>query len=110
MNLAKRLVEKGAIREDTEIEAYYRGHSLSCLDDARLIGRFKLKVAKLSADKTQMIFEALSPDRRVYRLSNDDVVNLDGMPPDRLASIYNLNIRGEDVAPGKRRGRRPKVA
>ena len=108
--LAKKLVEKGAIRQNTEFEALYFAHGLSCLANSQLLGTFRVNAAKFSKDRNQVIFEALNGDNKeIYRFTNDQVVSLDGMPPQRVAAIYNLTTRGEDVAIGKRRGRKPKV-
>ena len=107
--LAKKLIEKGAIRQDTEFEAFYFTHGLSCLASSRLLGRFHITAATYSKEKSQVIFEALSGDKRErYKFTNDQIISLDGMPPARLAAIYNLSARGDDVAVGRRRGRKPR--
>jgi len=110
MLLAKKLLEKGVIRENTEFEAYYNAHYLSCQKNAQILGKFRIVSARMSGDKSRIIFEGLSDDDKLrYFFSNDDIVTLDGMAPARVASIYNLNAKGEDLAAGKRRGRKPKV-
>jgi hypothetical protein len=108
--LVKRLVEKGAIRQYTEFEAYYHAHGLSCVSNARLLGRFRITAAKLSKLTSEVVFEAEhSGDRAAYRFTNAQIVTLDGMLPDRLAAIYHLSLSGDDLVVGKRRGRKPRL-
>jgi hypothetical protein len=108
--LAKKLVEKGVIRQYTEFEAYYNAHGLSCVDDARLLGRFRITAAKLSRSTAEVVFEAKHSDSLApYRFTNAQIVTLDGMPPARLAAIYNLTLAGDEIATGKRRGRKPRL-
>lgn len=105
----KRLVEKGAIRQYTEFEAYYNAHGLSCVSDARLLGRFRITAAKLSKSTSEVVFEAEhSEGRAAYRFTSAQIVTLDGMPPARLAAIYNLTLSGDEISVGKRRGRKPR--
>lgn len=108
MELAKKLIEKGAIRQNTEIEAYFNANGLSCLCNNRLVGRFKISSAKISKDKNYVIFESQSEDNKKYRFTNEDVLLLDGMLPEKIAVVYDLNIDGNDIKMGKRRGRKPK--
>jgi hypothetical protein len=108
--LAKKLIENGAIRQSTELEAYYNAHGLSCVDNSNIIGKFTLVAARYAEKETEIIFECLSEDGlKPYRFTNKEVLSLDGMPPDRVASIYNLKDNGEEMTGcGKRRGRKPK--
>ena len=74
-----------------------------------------LRGARFSEGTSQVMFDAVHRDcapaaPAAFRFSNEDVVSIDGMPADRLASIYHLSATGQDVAAGKRRGRKPRAA
>src|SRR4051794_36552142 len=109
--LAKRLMEKEAIRQYTEFEAYYNAHGLSCVAYARLLGRFRITAARVCRRGAEVVFEAQHCDdtSSVYRFTNAQIVSLDGMPPARLTAIYNFSATGEDINAGKRRGRKPRA-
>jgi len=101
--LARKLIEKGAIRQNTIFEAYFRTHGLSCVSDAIQLGKFKLIAAKAAKDNSRVVFEGILDDV-VYKFTNKEILSIDGMPPDRLAAIYDLNINGDPlVFTGKRR-------
>ena len=110
MMLAKKLIEKGAIRQNTEFEAYYNTHGLSCIADARTIGVFRIRKASISKHQDKVIFEGMIDESsQPYYFTNEEIITLDGMPPTRLASIYNLTSQGEEEIKSKRRGRKPRL-
>lgn len=47
---------------------------------------------------------------KMYTMHIDNVQEVDGMDPARLASVYNIKANGDDKAAGKKRGRKPKTA
>lgn len=107
--LAKRLVEKGAIRQHTEFEAHYNVHGLSCLDDAQTVAQFRVIAARVCWDRAEVVFEAelCSDYSVVYRFTNAHILSVDGMSPARLAATYHLSPTGEDVAIPKKPTGRP---
>jgi hypothetical protein len=44
-----------------------------------------------------------------YTMHINDVQEVDGMEPTRLASVFNIKANGENKIAGKKRGRKPKV-
>ena len=107
--LAKKLIEVGAIRENTEFQAHYRAHGLSCISNSLLIGTFLLKKAIFSNSQQKVFFEGSIGDAtEVYRFSDKEILSLDGMPIERVAEIYDLYENGEEKKKAKRRGRKPK--
>jgi hypothetical protein len=44
-----------------------------------------------------------------YTMHIDDVKEVDGMEPTRLASVFNIKADGENKITGKKRGRKPKI-
>jgi hypothetical protein len=107
-SLARKLIEKGVIRQGTVFEAYHSSKGLSCTDSSRVVGRFAVSAAKQNTDKT-IYLEAISEDgKSIKRFSAEDVISLDGMEIVRLLKIYDVSEDGVDMVPAKRRGRKPK--
>lgn len=44
-----------------------------------------------------------------YTMHIDNVLEVDGMDPVRLASVFNIKANGDNKVAGKKRGRKPKV-
>jgi len=44
-----------------------------------------------------------------YTMHINDVKEVDGMEPTRLASVFNIKADGENKITGKKRGRKPKI-
>lgn len=106
--LARKLIDKGAIRQGTEFEAYHTAPYLSSLNTARVVKRFVIHAARVLGDGSVAFDAYVDPDPTLYRLSCSDVLSIDGMDEKRFAGIYALTVAGDDIAQGKRRGRRPK--
>ncbi len=107
-DLVQKLIERGAIKARTEIEAHYRGVDLSGAPMARVRGNFIILAARAIGD--QIIFDGFSTeDGRKQRILSEDIINIDGMDIERFASIYGLSLSGEVLRQGKRRGRKPKA-
>ena len=104
--MAKKLIEKGAIRQGTVFEASYKTNGLSCVNNSVIVGEFILITAKASPEG--VIFEALDEKNIPRRINTADVTSLDGMDVARVAAIYNLADEGSEVKTAKRRGRKPK--
>lgn len=108
LRLAKRLIEKGAIRAGSEIEALYeaQGH-FGCVG-GKLTGQFTVVGARVASDGNVLFLARGHKTATTLRIPCGDVLLVDGMAPSRLASSTNLTLRGEDIPEGKRRGRPPK--
>lgn len=106
--MALKLIEKGVITERTEIDAYYKGVDIGGAALARTQDNFTVVSAK--AIGGTVLFEVVSTtDGSKRRIDTNDVFKIDGMEPQRFASIYGLTAQGVDVKQGKRRGRKPKA-
>jgi hypothetical protein len=107
-DLVQKLIEKGAIKQRTEIEAYYKGIDLSGARLARVRGNFIVLGARLVEGRIS--FDGLSTiDGTRERFLADDILMVDGMDPERFAHNFGLDINGETLRQGKRRGRKPKI-
>lgn len=106
--LARRLIEKGAIREHTVFEAHYKTKGLSCVEDSDIVGQFVILAAKTNQDG-HIILEARPENgKNKFRFTSSEILMIDGMDIMRFAGTYDLNMDGSDMAVMKRRGRRPR--
>lgn len=105
--LTAKLIEKGVIRINTEIDAYYTGFDIAGVAAAPTPGNFTIVGARKKAQS--FIFEVRNTtDGSRRTVMAEDVQMIDGMEPDRFAEIYGLTPEGQEVKQGKRRGRKPK--
>jgi hypothetical protein len=103
--LAQKLIEKGVLAADTEVEATYPVLALG--GAAVTTGRGIFLITKVLNDAG---FEVISTrDGSSRRLAPSNIVAIDGMDPIRFASVYNVKADGIEAKEGKRRGRKPKV-
>lgn len=106
--LTSRLIEKGIIRINTEVDAYYNGIDMAGIAQARTPGNFTIQGAKKKGDT--FIFEVRNTiDGSKRTVDCREVTLIDGMDPARFAEIYGLTEDGVEVKQGKRRGRKPKA-
>lgn len=105
--LTAKLIEKGVIRVNTEIDAYYVGFDIAGVATARTPGNFTIVGARKKADSFMFdVRNTVDGSRRIVMA--EDVNMIDGMEPDRFAEIYGLTGDGLEIKQGKRRGRKPK--
>lgn len=107
--LMKRLIERNVIRQGTEVDAMYYGHSLSSQDNAYVEGTFSILSAKVFNEGSKVVFSVRGHDLVVRQIPAEQILSLDGMTADRLAPIYAMNEAGEDIKISKRRGRKPRI-
>lgn len=95
------LVERNLINVGTLIEG---------ITSVRGLGGMPQRVTKrgnvVLKERGSLVCQASSSQ---FRVRLEDIKYIDGMEPGRLASVYNIRINGEVRAPGKKRGRKPKV-
>lgn len=108
ITLSKQLIERGVIKQGTEFDAPYRAVGLSCAADVPRLGTFVVTATKVTEDDV-LIEAASTVDGTPLRLSARAIRRIDGMEPDRIASIYGLSVDGVPLKQGKRRGRKPKA-
>lgn len=108
--LLRKLIEKNYFKKGSEIDATYKGLDLS----GQMVHSFQQTytvAAIYETTKTNRIrIDAVSNvDGQRIRIGPENILNIDGMTPERFAENYMVDIEGNAIAPsGKRRGRRPK--
>lgn len=106
--VVKKLIDKGAIKRETEVEAHYKGKGL----DGQRLGRSRGVFLVLGARLMEDMVEFDTVDTRWgerQSIKADDIIAIDGMDPARFANIFGLTEEGEVLKQGKRRGRKPKA-
>jgi hypothetical protein len=104
----KKLIDKGAIKRETEVEANYVGNDIAGSAFARSRGVFLVLGARFMED--QIVFDAVDTRwGQKQRINSEDIIRIDGMEPDRFALIFGLNENGDPMKQGARRGRKPKA-
>lgn len=108
LNLVRKLIETGVIRQQTEIEAYYVGVDIAGVRNAKVLGTFFVEGVRLNEKTGTVIFDTISTKNGAKRtIVNADVVSIDGMDLTRLAANYNFDAEGGHVPEPTRRGRKP---
>lgn len=101
--LAEALLNKGIMQPGTLLygrtQSYGLGQSLQMVPIELMMENFDGE-----------IFSCRDRLGREYTMHVDNVQEVDGMDPTRLASIFNIKADGSAKAPGKKRGRKPKSA
>lgn len=106
--VVKKLIEKGAIKRETEVEASYLGTDISGSLLARSTGVFRVLGARLMED--QVLFDTVDVRwGKTQLIKSEDITRIDGMDPARFANIFGLNEEGDPLRLGARRGRKPKI-
>ncbi len=110
IELVRKLVQAGVIRQNTELDAFYMGIDISGRAIARTRGTFFVQSVKINEATETVIFDVLSTiDGAKRKLDSTEVLAVDGMPLERLASIYGIDASGGSIVQGKRRGRKPRA-
>lgn len=108
ITLVKKLVQSGVMRQNTELEAKYLGVDISGRAIVPSRGTFYLTAVKINEEADTVTFVSISSvDGSKKSIAASDVLSVDGMPLERLASIYGIDASGGKIAQGKRRGRKP---
>jgi hypothetical protein len=107
-SLATKLVAKKLIKEGTEVTARYKGIGLNGESAVFSSGIFTVnKIVPHDGDK--IVLSVISTRDGLHRLiTHVDIIEIDGMEPNRFASVYDIKADGKDAAIAKRRGRKPK--
>lgn len=105
--LVRKLVERGAIRVGTEIEAEHTAQDHFSGAGFRTTSAFAVNSVVVNEGGLFFVARRLR-DSAILRIPCEAVKALDGMAPTRFASAFGVTWKGEDIPPGKRRGRPPK--
>jgi hypothetical protein len=105
--LARRLIEQGAIRLGTEINALYPVSNLTRVTEMLTTGIFSITRCGIANGRPVFeVYDIRDGSKRI--IPCERLIGIDGMSPERYAAIYNLDTSGNFVRPPKRRGRRPR--
>ena len=103
--LAQALTERGIINDNTRIRA---------LCPVRLMGgapsthNLTLTVDRVMFMDDAVIIDASHKDGRKFRVPAEQIYEVDGMDPARLAAAYDIKPDGLKKIAGKKRGRKSK--
>ncbi len=102
------LIEKGHIIIGTEIDANHDSHGLGG-SRTRVIGNFTITSIGINR-KDEIVLKCMnSYSGEYFNIKALDIINIDGMTPERLAENFMISVDGSNIKlAGKRRGRRPK--
>ena len=106
--LVRKLIACGAIRQDTVIEVEYGAPSLSCVERKGVTGEFVIKRGVNDLINDRVVFDVVK-DETSRRVDASSIFAIDGMDIDRFARTHNLDVYGNDIPVGKKRGRVPKA-
>lgn len=110
ISLVKKLISSGVIRQNTEIEAVYKGVDISGRAIAPTRGTFFVQNVKINSEREMIFFQTISTvDGAPRTILAEEIDTIDGMPVERLACIYGIDATGGKIEQGKRRGRRPRA-
>ncbi len=101
-NLCETLVKKKLICEGTKILATIRKVGIG--------GAMSTKQTNLIIESIDdWLFTCIDPEtKHKHEIIDSQILDVDGMVPERLGKIFNINPDGTLRAPGKKRGRKPK--
>ena len=102
-NLCITLVEKNLICKGTKLLATIKKIGIGNIVTQKQVN---LVVESIEGGT---FFTCLIPDTKLQvDIVHSQILSVDGMVPDRLGKIFNINPDGTLRAPGKKRGRKPK--
>ena len=107
-NLCNTLVQKALICQGTKLLAMIKKEGIGGTTSVKLTPLVIENIDGLGFP-ANIIITCLDPDSRMtIEIIPSQIVDVDGMVPERLGKIFNVNPDGTLRAPGKKRGRKPK--
>lgn len=106
LTLAQALIERGVLNHNSRILARC---PISSMGDIPMEQDLVLTVRKAVFDDGTIKFYADDKAGRKFAVPCDKIKMIDGMAPARLAAAYDIKPDGLVRAPGKKRGRKPKI-
>lgn len=101
------LEQQGILGLNTKILANYEGYTL---DGSSIPSRGELLVKHLEFTDTTVKITATPPFGETrYQIKMNDILEIDGMAPERIGRVFNINIDGSNRTMGRKRGRKPKI-
>ena len=104
--LAQALIERGVINRSTRIVA---DCPVRAMGDIPVEMEMTLTVDKAVIKDGMIRLHASDKSGREFAVPSEKVKWIDGMNPVRLAAAYDIKPDGLKRAPGKKRGRKPKI-
>ena len=104
--LAQALIERGVINRNTRIIA---DCPIRAMGDIPTEVEMTLTVDKATMESGTIKLYASDRSGRKFAVPSEKVKWIDGMNPVRLAAAYDIKPDGLKRAPGKKRGRKPKI-
>jgi hypothetical protein len=105
-SLAEALIERGILNDNSRIWAHC---PVLAMGNAPAEAYIPLTVDKFVYDEGTLKFQATHRSGRRYSIPCENIDNIDGMAPERLAAAYDIKSDGNLKLPGKKRGRKPKA-
>ena len=105
IQLAQALIERGILNNTSRV--YARCPVLG-MGNAPTEAVLALTVDRIISEDGTLKLHCVHTSGRRYSIPCEEVNNIDGMAPERLAAAYDIKVAGVKSA-GKKRGRKPKA-
>lgn len=105
IQLAQALIERGILNNKSRV--YARCPVLG-MGNAPTEAVLALTVDRIITEDGTLKLHCVHTSGRRYSIPCEEVNNIDGMAPERLAAAYDIKVAGVKGA-GKKRGRKPKA-
>ena len=104
-SLAEALIERGILNTNSRIYARCPVLAMGSSPTEKIL---PLSVTKIIYEEGTIKIHCVHTSGRRYSIPCEEINNIDGMAPERLAAAYDIKIDGNKNS-GKKRGRKPKV-
>ena len=104
--LAQALIERGILNKTSRI---YAKCPIIAMGNAPAEAVLALTVDRIVIEDGTIKFHSIHKSGRKYSIPCEEIDNIDGMSPERLAAAYDIKPNGQLRLPGKKRGRKPKA-
>jgi hypothetical protein len=106
IQLAQALIERGILSSNSRILAKC---PILAMGNAPTEAVIPLTVDRIVAENGTLKLQCTHKSGRRYSIPCEEVNNIDGMAPERLAAAYDIKPNGLVKTAGKKRGRKPKA-
>ena len=107
VSLAQALIERGILNNTSRIYARCPITAMGNMPSEAVI---PLTVSRIVAEEGTLKLHCIHTSGRKYSIPCEEVNNIDGMAPERLAAAYDIKPNGNTKSAGKKRGRKPKAS
>ena len=107
IQLAQALIERGILNNKSRV--YARCPVLG-MGNAPTEAVLALTVDRIITEDGTLKLHCVHTSGRRYSIPCEEVNNIDGMAPERLAAAYDIKPNGNTKSAGKKRGRKPKAS